>query len=91
MRKDEPSEWVPILVYLNQYPNFFFRSSSLAERLSREGMRITPQRLSKLLLDMYSSGILERFTRGQGNHKKSYYRIKKLGEKSPVGDYSRNP
>ena len=66
-----------VIQYMERFPTHSFRSSSLSVKLSREGKCISPQRLSKLLLEMHSYGILERFTRGSGSRIKSYYKIKK--------------
>jgi DNA-binding IscR family transcriptional regulator len=61
-----------ILNYMENYPTFLFRST----RLSRI-FNITPQKLSKILLDLHKEGYLERTVMGCGKKTRSYYKIVK--------------
>lgn len=72
-----PAEWQPILEYMEKYPSFAFRSSRLSVHLLKVGIRISSQKVSKILLEMHSTGMVEKFTVGRGNHMRSYYRVKK--------------
>lgn len=72
-----PAEWQPILEYMEKYPRFAFRSSRLSLCLSKDGIEMSPQRISKLLREMYANGILERFTRGKGTVLRTFYKIRK--------------
>ena len=72
MTEKFPDEWGPIIVYLKKYPRFYFRSSTLSKRLSTEGTYISSCRLSKILLEMYNNGILERRTRGKRSQHSFY-------------------
>ncbi len=56
---------------MRRYPSFYFRSNRLARVLD-----MSPYRISKLLLEMYRQGLLERYARGR-THPVSYYRIGK--------------
>ena len=71
-----PREWSLVLAYLSDYPNFFFRSSTLSDKLASRGVILSSQRLSKVLLEMYETGLLQKITRGTGAHIKSFYKIK---------------
>ena len=72
-----PAEWQPILEYMEKYPRFAFRSSRLSDHLLKNGIRISSQKVSKILLEMHTTGIVEKITVGRGNHIRSYYRVKR--------------
>ena len=57
---------------MENYPTFMFRSTKLSRIFN-----ITPQKLSKILLDLYEEGYLERTLMGNGNKVRSYYKIVK--------------
>lgn len=59
-----------ILQYMGRYPNFYFRSSRIAKKTG-----ISPQKASKVLLDLHREGHLIRITVGKSRIK-PYYRLK---------------
>ena len=59
-----------ILQYMERYPNFYFRSSRIAKMIG-----MSPQKASKILLDLHRDGHLYRITVGK-SRVKPYYRVK---------------
>lgn len=74
---DRSEEWQSIIDYLSKYPTFYFRSSTLSNRLCEFGVMLSPQKLSKILLKMHNIGLLDKRTSGNGINIKAYYKIKK--------------
>lgn len=64
------NESFKMLSYMEKYPKFYFRSSRLAKKIG-----ISPQKASKLLLELHKSGLLHRIDVGK-SRRKPYYRIK---------------
>jgi Mn-dependent DtxR family transcriptional regulator len=55
---------------MEKYPNFYFKSSRLAKKTG-----ISPQKVSKLLLDLHRDGLLYRIDVGK-SRVTPYYRVK---------------
>ena len=74
-----PEEILLVFDILRKYPGYWMHSSKISKDLLEEGIHISPQGTSKILLKLYKirNGEVERLVRGHGQNLRVYYRLKK--------------